>query len=187
MVQRVLYECLNKDILAIDGTLRFIGDRMKKKVFSLTVLGLSVILILSLTLQSNKGTGALTNSALQVVISSAEKTGMSREEVLAQWWANPDFIRKLAHIPEYFILGFASLFVFRFLKIKNCINKSFVFCLCLSILDQTIKGILPTREFDITDLPIDFLGYGIGIFSAVLLISICRYILSLRNKKKTEE
>lgn len=160
---------------------------MKKKIIFSIILGLSVLLILGLTLQSNKGTAALTNSALQTVISSAEKAGMSREEVLTKWWANPDFIRKLAHIPEYFILGFASLFAFRFLKIKNYLKKSFAFCLGVSVLDQTVKGILPFREFDITDLPVDFLGYVIGIFSALLLISICIYILSLRNKKKTEK
>lgn len=160
---------------------------MKKKIIFSIILGLSVLLILGLTLQSNKGTGALTNSALQTVISSAEKAGMSREEVLTKWWANPDFIRKLAHIPEYFILGFASLLAFKFFKTKNYIIKSFVFCVCVSIFDQAVKGILPSREFDITDLPVDFFGYVIGIFSALLLISIFRYILSLRNKKKTEE
>ena len=157
---------------------------MKKRVFLCSILGLSVLLILFLTCQSVKGTANLTNSALQFVISFAEKFGMSREEIVTKWWANAGFIRKLAHIPEYFILGVISCFVLRFLKIKNYVVKSFVFCLGISIADQVIKGILPSREFDITDLPMDFFGYALGIISTLLIIRIYKHLLNSRNKKK---
>lgn len=160
---------------------------MKKKYFSWLLLILSVILIFGLTVQSPKGTASLTNSARQVVILSAKNAGITREETVTKWWADTDFLRKIAHIPEYFVLGVTSCYAFSCSKVKKYIIKAVVFCAAISFLDQLLKGVIPYREFDLTDLPVDLLGYGIGIGVLLFGLSLRKYVALLRNSNEMEE
>ena len=56
---------------------------------------------------------------------------------------------------------------------------SFFICAIVSLIDQTLKGILPTREFDEKDLMLDLIGYAMGILLTVIFIKI-----GSENKKK---
>lgn len=85
---------------------------------------------------------------------------------------NPEFvrryIRKIGHFLEFLILG---LVTYPILK-----TKSLIICPLISLIDQSLKIIIPSRHFDITDLPIDFIGYALGISLT--------YIVSKLTKKK---
>ena len=63
----------------------------------------------------------------------------------ADWYSFYILVRKFAHCKKrpYFL--------------------AVVFCAVVSICDQLCKIVVPGREFDITDIPFDVMGYLIGI------------------------
>lgn len=131
---------------------------------------LIVCVIFYLTVQSVEQTGRLTNDVRQMVIATAENRGIAREVTVQKWWSNPDFLRKSAHIAEYLLLGICVMFgvIFNF---QECLLiKSVSVCFGISFLDQMIKGMIPGREFDVTDFPLDFLGYTFGALIVLFMI-----------------
>jgi VanZ family protein len=91
------------------------------------------------------------------------------------WWSDGHNFRRLAHIPEYFLLGLSVYGL--------CINlasqrhlwvKALLACLIISLTDEVIKGFLPTREFDIVDMLFDFAGY----FSAIFIVGVVRALVN---------
>lgn len=77
-------------------------------------------------------------------------------------------IRKLAHIVEYFILGISTYIVLK--------KKSIYLNILISLLDQTLKYLLPIRHFDITDIPYDLIGY-------LTAYALCFIIISVKTKE----
>ena len=60
-------------------------------------------------------------------------------------------------------MGVASSFFFLVWGKKRPHLLALVFCAVVSICDQLSKIVAPGREFDITDIPFDVMGYLIGI------------------------
>lgn len=114
-------------------------------------------IILGLTLQSAQGTTALSDwcrDALLKILPEGSKA--------AEWVTRN--IRRLGHVPEYFLLG---LTVYGALKSsfpgKRVFFLALVCCAAVSVGDEVLKELIPVRHFDWRDFPMDLLGYGLGI------------------------
>ena len=95
------------------------------------------------------------------------------------WEMTPKQIRSNAHIPVFFLLGMAFFIFGRAMQWKWFV--SFILASFLALLDEGIKMILPTREFDFVDLSKDFVGIGVAFFIALTICS-SRIICKKSNK-----
>lgn len=121
---------------------------------------LSLLLIFGLTFQNRAGSKQLTENTQAVienVVNSPAKTN---------WWNNYILMRKLGHIPEYFLLGLSSVIALRKWW------KAGMLCVAVSLMDQIVKWILPGREFDFVDMPFDLIGYVVGILVMAIVLRI---------------
>ena len=138
-----------------------------------------VSIIIGLTLQNIEQTGNLTNSVRQTIIATAESNGITRKQTVESWWSNPKLLRKGAHIFEFLCLGITTMFGVINSWDRKLMRISIAICLGVSLLDQTIKKFVPGREFDWTDLPIDFFGYMVG---SCLVLFIYRRLIKIRKE-----
>jgi VanZ family protein len=73
------------------------------------------------------------------------------DDVENLWWSDRHNFRRLAHIPEYFLLGISVYGL-----CSNMVSqgymwiKALLICIIISLTDEVVKGILPTREFDLS-------------------------------------
>ena len=125
-----------------DCAIQGVVDMRQKGKWILLIAALGLILLLNL--QGKDATMALSNKV------SAFLQAVFPDD--SAWIAAN--IRKLGHIMEYFLLGFACYCCFGW--------KCLVCCTVFSVLDQCFKELIPVRHFDSTDLPYDMLGYVLG-------------------------
>jgi len=79
--------------------------------------------------------------------------------------------RSDVHLIEYFIVGIAAIFFCKAMGWKPWIG---LLAACtFGLLDESIKILLPTREFSAIDLAKDFIGAGMA-FGVIMLIRIIR-------------
>ena len=147
---------------------------MKKKIIVLGILVWLIIMFI-LSIQSPKGTSELTYFLKKSLLRLLQ---LDWNEGKKYWWFEIGHLRKIAHSIEYFALGMFVAVLTR----KRKIWFPIVTCFLISILDQLIKGIIPTREFDVTDLPFDFIGYFGGI---VIVYLVCFIVRSIKNQKNS--
>lgn len=90
------------------------------------------------------------------------------------------FIRKCAHVFEYFILGilFALTYINMIGNVNYRIIYTFLSALVVSISDEIIQLYVPGRVGAVTDVLIDTIGIVLGIILILLIIKI--------RKKRTE-
>lgn len=140
----------------------------KLKIVSWMLVIINIALILALTLQDAATTVQLSTETRDVVV---QITNTPVEVARQSWWYVN--IRKLGHIPEYLALGLTMTFAWYVTRGKVLYWRSLFLCALVSVSDQIIKGFLPTREFDATDLPFDFVGYVVGILIVTVVVKIC--------------
>lgn len=56
-----------------------------------------------------------------------------------------------------------------------------VFCTGVSFVDQLIKGVLPGREFDWSDMLFDFVGYVVGFLIMGIAIRVIKINVRLKS------
>ena len=93
--------------------------------------------------------------AQEAVVSTVSNVGVERKKLIQCWWYDFNNFRRLAHIVEYFPFGIAAVIPFRIVYKKKSVCLSFLVCALVSLIDQSLKGILPTREFDVKDMVLD--------------------------------
>lgn len=113
-------------------------------------------MILGLTLQSARGTTALSDWCRDALLKILpEGSG-------AAAWAARN-IRRLGHVPEYFLLGVTAYGAMQSsFPGKKVILRTLAVCAAVSAGDECLKAMLPTRHFDILDMPMDVIGYALG-------------------------
>ena len=126
------------------------GMKHKQDKNSYVLFLLAVLLILGLTLQNSDRSAELSQSVQKLL-----------QKALPSIAEDGNRVRKYAHTAEYFLLGTASAFLFR--KDKHGPLKALLLCAAVSLSDQTLKILVPGREFDWTDFPFDAAGIGAGI------------------------
>lgn len=151
---------------------------VKKAVAWLPAI-LVVLAIYVLTCQSPEQTSYLSMGVQEAVASAVSNAGIERKTVVKQWWYNYTNFRRLAHIVEYLVLGISVGIPVNSNK-RNPILSGLLICFIVSLSDQILKEILPTREFDFKDLFIDFVGYTIGVLTVTLL----KRCLTVMTRKK---
>lgn len=131
-------------------------------------------LILGLTLQSAQSTTALSDWfrdwLLRFVLpdSSAAK------------WISVN-IRRLGHVPEYFLLGVTVYSALRgTFPGRRVLLWAILICACVSLGDQGLKELIPVRHFDDRDLPMDVIGYSLGIAAA----SLAQHCIEKKRRKE---
>ena len=83
------------------------------------------------------------------------------------WEMTPKQIRSNVHIPIYFLLGFAVYTFGHVMKWKWYITL--LFAIGIALLDESIKLLLSTREFEFKDLMKDFAGISVaGLLTAII-------------------
>lgn len=82
------------------------------------------------------------------------------------WEMTSKQIRSNVHIPMYFLLGLALFIFARIMKWKWYV--SFLVAMGIALLDECIKVLIPTREFEVIDLINDFVGIALtGLISQI--------------------
>lgn len=84
----------------------------------------------------------------------------------SRWTYDMHYFRSLLHLPLYFMLGLSTGLSLRYLL------KAVGICSVIAIADETFKIYLPTREFDLFDLSLDFIGFVAGIVVAAAIKAI---------------
>ena len=125
---------------------------MRRKTFSVLVV-LAMIGVFYLTLQSAEETTALTGKAIDWLL----KFGIT---------VQPKILRHDIHYVEYAVLGF-----FLYMSMRNA--RAIPVAALIGLLDEGIKVLLPTREFDFTDLLRDIVGAAAVIGILMLLEACC--------------
>jgi len=80
------------------------------------------------------------------------------------------FIRKFAHFYLYAGLGFLSILFFRALGLKKSSLLAVLFSYIYACTDEIHQLYVPGREGKISDVGIDMLGVGTGIFLVLMII-----------------
>ena len=125
---------------------------LKKKVYGILLLA-AVVVILLLTLQDAAGT---------VKLSEGLRLWMERFGLKSDFHS----VRSNAHLVLYFLFGITLC-----LYGKECGWSWWVILLvgcCVGLIDEGIKVLLPTREFDFVDLVKDW----VGVVAAVVTVRI---------------
>ena len=89
---------------------------------------------------------------------------------------NRIYVRKTAHMCEYFILAILVFNFIKYLVIKKIYFISFIVCLILSVFDEIHQLFVPGRTGRLFDVGVD----SIGIILGILLCYLINYI----NEKK---
>ena len=149
-------------------------------IFPLLICGM----IFFLSLQNSEDTIAISHYVQETV-----KNGIRVKPVNpdTSWIYNIAKFRKLAHIPEYLILGVSVAISNLFTgnkKTMHVLLKSMVLCNIVSVFDQTIKFLFPGREFDLTDIGFDWIGYFCGSVLVIIAYSFLGKTDILKRKKK---
>ena len=151
-------------------------------IFPLLICGI----IFFLSLQNSKDTMAVSHYVQETVKNSIRSKPVNPD---TSWIYNIAKFRKLAHIPEYFALGntmMLAIFVDTDRK-KYASSLSIISCGLISILDQTIKFLLSGREFDLTDIGFDFIGYLCGTFLVGMIYFLLQRIWWPNRKKMLDK
>lgn len=149
-------------------------------IFPLLICGM----IFFLSLQNSKDTIAISHYVQETV-----KNGIRVKPVNpdTSWIYNIAKFRKLAHIPEYLILGVSVAISNLFTgnkKTMHVLLKSMVLCNIVSVFDQTIKFLFSGREFDLTDIGFDWIGCFCGSVLVIIAYSFLGKTDILKRKKK---
>lgn len=132
---------------------------MFKKYISILLLILAILLIIAFTLQPGSASAALAMHFVNVIA----KVNNKLNHTTADWYSFYILVRKFVHSVEYLVMGVTSSFFFLAWEKKRPYLLAVVSCAVVSICDQLSKIVVPGREFDITDIPFDVMGYAIGI------------------------
>lgn len=142
-------------------------NRRKNLIWGLPIAVCCVIFYL--TLQNNEDTMIVARTAQKIITDSVNIPTKNPDR---SWIYNIAKMRKLAHIPEYALLGATVAISWRMytLSRKKVFCRSICMCLAISLLDQTMKQFLAGREFDVTDIPFDIIGSVLGILVSFFIM-----------------
>ena len=140
-----------------------------KPKHSITIILLflaALSLIFGLTLQNSQKSAELSQNVQQFLQTAFERLGI-RTNGLRILTSDNHHFRKYAHTAEFFLLGIACALLFR--RSKHGFWKALLFCAVISLTDQSLKFLVPGREFDFTDFPYDAIGYVTAALLARIL------------------
>ena len=126
----------------------------------------ALLLIFGLTMQNSVESGELSQRVQQALQKAAEKA----ENDAGFLHVSNHTFRKYAHTAEFLLLGISATLLFA--REKHTFLKALLLCMVISLADQTLKLLVPGREFDWTDFPYDAVGYFVGTGVSAILRKI---------------
>lgn len=124
---------------------------LKLQAITTVLLVAAVSMVMFFTLQDAEGSAALSESVRSWLL----RHGFEMQS---------HDLRSNVHVLEYFVFGLAVLC---FWKSRGCrISVCVIVCCMFGLFDESVKVLLPTREFDLIDLLKDW----VGVFLATLCV-----------------
>lgn len=157
-------------------------EKIKKAVHIILIIAVIIVMlvIIGFTLQKPEESLYISTTVQTSIVTAV---GAGNDGKWEKWEYNQKVFRQYAHSVEYFVLGVfvagAIATSSRSEKPAYMIGKHLLFCSLFSITDQSIKGVLPYKEFDHKDLLFDLVGYT----SAVILFILISLLLYIPKKK----
>ena len=148
------------------------GSNIMKKTISFIVLILWMIVIFSFSsADANKSTGT-SDKVITTMIEIKDKitdqeTPISEKEIIVK---NSSFyVRKIAHITEYLILGFLMFNLLKQYSVTN-IYYAIILCVLYSCTDEFHQLFINGRSGSFRDVLIDTIGILLGTYLYKILI-----------------
>ncbi len=139
------------------------------KVYKRIVACFLVLLVVSgiiyLTVMKLEDTVFLSEYFRNILSKTCDRFGFDASNA---WWNTHEGIRRFGHVIEYFALGLAVG-----IATKRKMVGVFV-CMAVSLLDQSLKILIPGRHFDTGDIPYDIIGFCGGLFITWVVRFIAR-------------
>jgi hypothetical protein len=157
------------------------------KTFIFWSLAVAAILgIAFFTFQKGSESANLTNGLLAACVDFCRRIGVPESVISSARWNDFKEMRRLAHTVEYFVLGIFVALAFHWTLQRRARRqssgsdgemapvrfpavRSFIFCACVSVCDQLVKGTRVDKEFDFRDFPYDVAGY----VTAIAIVYVC--------------
>lgn len=156
-----------------------IGGVMLRKITSILFLILWMIVIFIFSsfgsVESNNTSGIVISSAISIKdkVTNKETEKETKKKIIKEL---NYFVRKSAHVFEYFVLGILTLNVFDTFNIKRKVLFSIILCILYASSDE-FHQIFTGRTASIADVLLDSIASIVGIF-------LLNYIFSQRRKRK---
>lgn len=147
---------------------------MKKHILLIPIV-LWTLFIFYNSLQNGESSSSTSGWVLEAVLKFFSKLNISLDPA-----ATHLFIRKSAHVFEYFVLG--TLFTIHFARISMSNTYRLIYSIAIpgliSITDEIIQSYVPGRAAAMTDVIVDMVGVILGV-AVIVLINVLR-----KQKKK---
>ena len=148
------------------------GSNIMKKTISIVLLILWMIIIFSFSsADANKSTGT-SDKVITTMIEIKDKitdqeTPISEKEIIVK---NSSFyVRKIAHITEYLILGFLMFNLLKQYSVTN-IYYAIILCVLYSCTDEFHQLFINGRSGSFRDVLIDTIGILLGTYLYKILV-----------------
>ena len=155
-------ELCSKEVIAVNK------NRIKQIILVILLL-LTAAIIVFLTTQSSEDTSKLTETVKNRLSAIGLDISFHR-------------LRSFAHLPEFFAVGVLLALLFH--SIKKTPVYAVITGFVLSTADECARIFIPRREFDLSDLMIDYAGIILGV---LLVCAFYRFFGAKTCEQKNEQ
>ena len=148
------------------NSMKYWNDCARKRIL-VTLVILTLVFIWGNSALPSKPSNAISDDVTAAV--GGEITYNDMQESTATTWVTSEYVRKLAHVTEFAVLGIVAALLVKKRKNGACSNLS-ALALCglsVAVIDETIQ-LFNDRTSAVKDIWIDFGGFTIGCCVALL-------------------
>ena len=136
---------------------------LKNKVIIYVLLSINILFIFYQAFQDGNASSETSSEIVEVVSEVLENNNISVEKNVLHY-----LIRDLAHVIQYFTLGFLMAFIFLKKPIMLYLGGIVMF------IDESIQYFTPGRAFEFKDIGLDIMGYSLSIFMVFIIFKIIK-------------
>lgn len=140
----------------------------KEKIISLCfalLFCIWTIVIFSNSMKNGEQSSQMSDGPVRGLLSVAEKLNLpfSNGQITV-------FVRKSAHIAEFFLLGGLAALCACFFRKRHSISAPALLSLLAALIDELIQFYVPGRSSEVRDVLIDFGGIAVGVIVVNLIM-----------------
>jgi VanZ family protein len=136
---------------------------LKSKNILFVLIVLNIVFIFYQAFQDGNASSETSSEIVEIVGEVLEHNDIEYEVTELH-----QFIRSLAHVIQYFTLGFLMTLLFIKKPIKLYLGG------IVMMIDETIQYFTPGRAFEFKDLGLDIMGYSLSIFMVFVIYKIIK-------------
>ena len=148
------------------NSMKYWNDCVRKRIL-ITLVILTLVFIWGNSALPAEPSNTISDDVTTAV--GGEITNNDMQESTATTWVTSEYVRKLAHVTEFAVLGIVATLLAK--KRKNCafsnLSALALFGLSVAVIDETIQ-LFNDRTSAVKDIWIDFGGFTIGCCVALL-------------------